>query len=158
MINWDAQEPLLKFESNIIESRINHVIYPNGCHVTDWSLTWSIMKINFYLEELISRTILKMKILNKPSASTIFYGFKIFWADDSTLKIVKFRFFKSETSWSSGWTNFKSLEVLNFDAFKIDTFQKSDRYHSKSVVNRSELVLKTSRFKILLRYVSLKKC
>ena len=122
-----------------------------------WPLTWSIMKINFYLEELISRTILKMKILNKPSASTIFYGFKIFWADDSTLKIVKFRFFKSETSWSSGWTNFKSLEVLNFDAFKIDTFQKSDRYHSKSVVNRSELVLKTSRFKILLRYVSLKK-
>ena len=36
MINWDAQEPLLKFESNIIESRINHVIYPKGCHVTDW--------------------------------------------------------------------------------------------------------------------------
>ena len=36
MINWDGQEPLLKFESNIIESRINHVIYPKECHVTDW--------------------------------------------------------------------------------------------------------------------------
>ena len=60
-----------KFESNIIESRIYHVIYPKK---VTWRVTWSTTthvkhpKDQIGLQEIFSRTIFKMKMLNKPSA------------------------------------------------------------------------------------------
>ena len=60
-----------KFESNIIESRIYHVIYPKN---VTWRVTWPTTthvkhpKDQIGLQEIFSRTIFKMKMLNKPSA------------------------------------------------------------------------------------------
>ena len=66
-----------KFESNIIESRIYHVIYPKN---VTWRVTWPttthVKHPKDGLQEIFSRTIFKMKMLNKPSAPKLKKIFK----------------------------------------------------------------------------------
>ena len=63
------------------------------------------------------------------------------------LKNLNFKIFKGSVISSKNLEtikcclNFKSLQVLIFDGFKIDTFQKSDHYQNlKTRINRSEPV------------------